>query len=51
MIINSGVTHIIFQDGYPDALAAEMLKESGLKITQYRKSEGRETRDEGRGKG
>ena len=37
MIINAGVKHIIFQDGYPDKLAEEMLGESGLKVTQYKK--------------
>jgi len=37
MIINAGVKHIIFQDGYPDKLAEEMLGESGLKITHYKK--------------
>jgi dCMP deaminase len=41
MIINAGVKHLVFEDGYPDQLAAEMLKESGLKVTQYRKDEGR----------
>ena len=40
MIINAGVQHLIFQDGYPDQLAEEMLKESGLKVTQYVKTEG-----------
>jgi dCMP deaminase len=39
MIINAGVRQIVYEDGYPDALAAEMLGESGIKITQYRKSE------------
>jgi deoxycytidylate deaminase len=39
MIINAGVKQIIYEDGYPDALAAEMLNESGIKITQYKKSE------------
>ena len=37
MIINAGVKHIIFEDGYPDTLAAEMLNESGIKVTQYKK--------------
>jgi dCMP deaminase len=39
MIINAGVKQIIYEDGYPDALAAEMLNESGIKIMQYKKSE------------
>jgi dCMP deaminase len=46
MIINAGVKHLIFEDGYPDQLAAEMLRESGLKVTQYKKDVGRGTRDE-----
>jgi dCMP deaminase len=37
MIINAGVKHIIFDDGYPDKLAEEMLNESGIKITHYKK--------------
>lgn len=36
MIINAGVREIVFEDGYPDGLAAEMLKESGIMVTQYR---------------
>jgi dCMP deaminase len=37
MIINAGVKEIIFEDGYPDQLASEMLTESGIKVTHYRK--------------
>jgi dCMP deaminase len=37
MIINAGVKRIIFEEGYPDQLAAEMLKESGITVTQYKK--------------
>jgi hypothetical protein len=33
------VERIIFEDGYPDQLAAEMIKESGLKVDQYTKNE------------
>jgi dCMP deaminase len=32
MIINSGITSIIYKDGYSDQLAREMLKEAGVKI-------------------
>ena len=39
MIINAGIRHLVFQDGYPDQLAAEMLKESGIKVDQYTKRE------------
>jgi dCMP deaminase len=40
MIINAGVKQIVFQDGYPDALAEEMIKEAGIEVVQYRKDEG-----------
>ena len=38
MIINAGVKQIIFQDGYPDALAEEMIKEAGIEVVSYVKS-------------
>jgi len=37
MVINAGVKKIIYEEGYPDVLAAEMLKESGITIMQYKK--------------
>lgn len=37
MIINAGVKLLVFEDGYPDTLAEEMLKESGLAVKQYKK--------------
>jgi len=37
MIINAGVKQIVFQDGYPDALAEEMIKEAGIEVVQYKK--------------
>ena len=38
MIINAGVKQIVFQDGYPDALAEEMIKEAGIEVVSYVKS-------------
>ncbi|HDS15853.1 MAG TPA: cytidine deaminase [Proteobacteria bacterium] len=32
MIINAGLKKIIIRDAYPDAMAAEMLDEAGLKV-------------------
>jgi dCMP deaminase len=32
MIINSGITSVIYTDGYSDQLARDMLKEAGVKI-------------------
>jgi len=37
MIVNAGVKQIVFEDEYPDPLAEEILKESGIMITQYKK--------------
>jgi dCMP deaminase len=38
MIINAGVRQIIFEEGYPDALAEEMIKEAGVEVISYVKS-------------
>lgn len=34
MIINAGVTKVVIRDGYSDKLAAQMLKEAGIKVKQ-----------------
>jgi dCMP deaminase len=44
MIINAGIQKIVYQEGYSDALAKEMLKESGIevaKLNRKQKVEGR----------
>jgi dCMP deaminase len=35
MIINAGIQKVVYGDGYADALAKEMLKESGIKIGKF----------------
>ena len=35
MIINAGIRRIVFEDGYPDQLAGEMIGESGLIIDRF----------------
>jgi dCMP deaminase len=35
MIINAGIQKVVYEDGYADALAKEMLKESGIKIEKF----------------
>lgn len=35
MIINAGIRRIYINEGYPDKLAAEILKEAGVEIIQY----------------
>ncbi len=38
MIINAGIEKLVYEDGYPDQLAADMIRESGLNVSQYKKS-------------
>jgi deoxycytidylate deaminase len=37
MIINAGIESVVYEDGYADAPAREMLKESGIKIEKFRR--------------
>ena len=37
MIINAGIKEIIIKEGYPDKLAAQLIKESGIKIRFFKK--------------
>lgn len=33
MLINAGVRQVVYQDGYPDQLSLEMLREAGMIVT------------------
>ncbi len=35
MIINAGIVEVVYQDGYPDPLAEELVKESHIGVRQY----------------
>lgn len=35
MIINAGIKKIVYEDGYDDPLADQMLEESGIKIVRF----------------
>jgi dCMP deaminase len=35
MLINAGIQKVVFEDGYADALAEEMLKESRIKVEKF----------------
>jgi len=35
MIINAGIQRVVFEAGYADALAEEMLKESRIKVEKF----------------
>jgi len=35
LIINAGLSHIIFEGDYPDSLAVELLTEAGIQLTKF----------------
>lgn len=35
MVINAGIQRVVYEEGYADALAAQMLKESRIKIEKF----------------
>jgi dCMP deaminase len=35
MIINAGITGVVFLDGYPDSLSSELLQESGIDYRRF----------------
>lgn len=35
MIINAGISEIVFEQGYPDDLARDLLEESGIIVRRY----------------
>nr|WP_054691735.1 dCMP deaminase family protein [Geotalea toluenoxydans] len=37
MIINAGIKRIVFEMGYPDQLAEEMIRESGIIVDSFQK--------------
>jgi len=37
MIINAGIKEVIYEEGYDDPLAMEMLKEAGVKVKRFKK--------------
>lgn len=39
MIINAGITKVIYSEGYADELAREMLSESGIEIVRFEGAE------------
>jgi dCMP deaminase len=44
MIINAGISRIVFEEGYPDSLAGEMIGEAGIDFVRF--SELRESAEE-----
>ena len=35
MIVNSGITRVMYREGYPDDFARQMLKEGGVQLERY----------------
>ena len=35
MLINAGITEIVYQNPYPDELSQELLAESGILVREY----------------
>jgi deoxycytidylate deaminase len=42
MIINAGIQKIVYEEGYADALAKQMLRESRLKVEKFNRTQKRE---------
>jgi dCMP deaminase len=38
MIINAGIQRVVYQEGYADALAKEILKESGIEVGKFNRN-------------
>ncbi|MBR2570571.1 MAG: cytidine/deoxycytidylate deaminase family protein [Clostridia bacterium] len=41
MIVNAGITRVVYREGYPDDFSLQMLKEGGVLLEKYEESEGR----------
>ena len=35
IIVNSGITRVVYEQGYPDELAVQMLQEGGVELVRY----------------
>jgi len=48
MVINAGIQRVVYEEGYADALAAQMLKESRIKIEKFNRKRRAEGKNRGR---
>ena len=37
MLINAGIMEIVYADGYPDELSAELIKEAGIIVREFKR--------------
>ena len=35
MIINSGITRVVYREGYPDPFTLELFAEAGVRLEKY----------------
>ena len=35
MIINAGITRVVYQEGYPDEFSLEIFREAGVQLDRY----------------
>ncbi len=42
MIVNAGIVRVVYQEGYPDDFAVEMLKEGGVVLERYEPEAGKQ---------
>ena len=43
MIVNAGITRVVYQEGYPDEFSLEILNESGVELERYTPKEQEKT--------
>ena len=43
MIVNAGITRVVYEEGYPDDFAREMLAEGGVELVHFRGTQSHET--------
>lgn len=39
MIVNAGIERIVYKEGYPDAFALDIIRESGVRLERYQDNE------------
>ena len=39
MIVNSGISRVVYREGYPDEFARQMLLEGGVKLEKYEETD------------
>lgn len=40
MIVNAGITRVVYEEGYPDEFARQMLEEGGVALERFVRDDG-----------